>query len=308
MATVSVVVPTYNRAAVLGACIESVLEQTFKDWELLIVDDGSCDRTEALVGGYDDPRIRYLFQSNRGANAARMTGVDAASGSYVSFLDSDDRLHPTYLAIAVDRLEREPDRCAGIATSYRELTPTGRVTYVNRTPARRIGLEDISDGNVIGSFSATTFRRDIFDAVGGLDLSLPAAQDYEFYLRVLETGHYIRGIADVLVDRVRTPDRISGDIDRRKEAYAYLNEKHGDTLSAKRIADQHYMLGFMHAEAGEFSSAAAAFRSAIEHNPRNLFYYYHYLSARSGALGWDLSLAAKHAINRAVYRVRRGSV
>jgi glycosyltransferase involved in cell wall biosynthesis len=88
---VTVIIPTYNRARLLGRAIDSVLAQIFTDFELIIVDDGSVDNTRQLVLGYADQRIRYLrHERNQGANAARNTGVRAATGKYVAFLDSDD--------------------------------------------------------------------------------------------------------------------------------------------------------------------------------------------------------------------------
>lgn len=88
---VSVVIPTYDRAAVLPRAIDSVLGQTVEDLELLVVDDGSTDRAPDVVAGYADDRVRCLrHEQNRGASAARNSGIEAASGDYVAFLDSDD--------------------------------------------------------------------------------------------------------------------------------------------------------------------------------------------------------------------------
>lgn len=106
MSTVSVVIPTYNRAELLSRAIDSVLAQTYDDFELLVVDDGSTDDTEAVVTAYDDDRVRYLaHETNRGANPARNTGIEAAEGEFVAFLDSDDEWRPRKLEAQLDRLE-----------------------------------------------------------------------------------------------------------------------------------------------------------------------------------------------------------
>ncbi len=86
----SIILPTYNRACLLPKAIESVLQQTFGDWELIIVDDGSTDDTKAVVEKFQDERIRYIYQENQERSAARNNGINQAKGSYICFLDSDD--------------------------------------------------------------------------------------------------------------------------------------------------------------------------------------------------------------------------
>ena len=108
--TVSVIIPTYNRAHLLPRALESVLAQTFEDLEVLVVDDGSTDGTEAVVTGYDD-RVRYLRQpQNAGVSAARNRGLREARGEFVAFLDSDDEWFPEKLARQVERFRELPDR------------------------------------------------------------------------------------------------------------------------------------------------------------------------------------------------------
>jgi glycosyltransferase involved in cell wall biosynthesis len=93
----SVIIPSYNRAAVLPRAITSVLNQRFTDWELLIVDDGSTDATQQQVAAFNDSRIQYIFQDNKGVCAARNYGISLVKGSYVCFLDSDDTVNVNWL-------------------------------------------------------------------------------------------------------------------------------------------------------------------------------------------------------------------
>jgi glycosyltransferase involved in cell wall biosynthesis len=93
----SIILPTYNRAHFLPKAIESILAQTFKDWELIIVDDGSTDNTKEVVTGYTDPRIKYIYQENQERSAARNNGIAQAHGEYICFLDSDDYFLPEKL-------------------------------------------------------------------------------------------------------------------------------------------------------------------------------------------------------------------
>src|SRR5262249_13181427 len=93
----SVVIPVYNRADTLSRVLRSVLAQTFQDFEIVVVDDGSKDDPKSVCDSFHDPRIRYLRQENRGGGAARNAGIDAARGRFVAFLDSDDEFLPQHL-------------------------------------------------------------------------------------------------------------------------------------------------------------------------------------------------------------------
>lgn len=111
----SLITPTHNRAGLLPRAIDSVRAQTDRDWELVIVDDGSTDHTRAVVEGYDDSRIRYVYQQNRQLNGARNTGVAEVRGEYAGFLDDDDELLPDHLA----RLRHAIDVAGGRHDVYR---------------------------------------------------------------------------------------------------------------------------------------------------------------------------------------------
>lgn len=95
----SIIIPTYNRAAFLSKSISSVVEQSFEDWELIVVDDGSTDDTKTCVECFSDMRIKYVYQENMERSAARNNGIDHATGTYILFLDSDDTLQPDMLMI-----------------------------------------------------------------------------------------------------------------------------------------------------------------------------------------------------------------
>lgn len=297
----SVVVPTYNRSRMIDRCVKSVLEQTHYDYELLVVDDGSTDNTRSVVSGFDDDRIRYYYQENQGANAARNTGVNRSNGEYISFLDSDDVFHENHLEIVSSVLDSEPSTCAGVATSYRECRPNGDPRSINQTPNGRITLDQLRHNNTIGSFTAATFRASVFDHVGMLDTSMPATQDYEFFLRVLKQYEYVRGSDDVLADRIESANQISSDIQRKKAGYGKLEQKHGDTISNKRIAAQHYSLGFEYGNQGHIREARARFRKAIKHHPYEPLYYYHFLSTLLGSVGYHAGINMKKRVNRLLY-------
>jgi glycosyltransferase involved in cell wall biosynthesis len=108
MSLVSIVMPAYNRADTILRAIRSVQEQTYQDWELIVVDDGSTDGTATLIEGMD-PRMKVIRQENRGFVGARNTGLEASTGEYIAFLDSDDEWLPYHLELCIAFFEEFPE-------------------------------------------------------------------------------------------------------------------------------------------------------------------------------------------------------
>lgn len=205
MPRVSVIIPTYNRADKLPRSIESVLDQTLEDFELLVVDDGSTDDTAAVVTGYDDPRVKYVpHEVNRGASAARNTGIDNAEGDYVALLDSDDEFAPEKLErqvglldsrseewvaayCGVDIVFEEADRPNPLRQWLVEFVAEGREMGGIEGGQELIG-EVLSDRLHTSAGSTLLVDREVAEAIGGFDESFDWFQDPEFLIRVLERG------------------------------------------------------------------------------------------------------------------------
>lgn len=150
--TVSVVIPTYNRAHLLPRALCSVQAQTFQDWEIIVVDDGGTDDTSKVI----PPGVRYIYQSNAGPGAARNNGIGHAQGRYVSLLDSDDEYLPEHLATRIAILER--DGVDLLAGGFR--TTGAKLAVVDfYDPSKLIDLEECVVG---GSFFG---RREVFQNV-----------------------------------------------------------------------------------------------------------------------------------------------
>ncbi|HXG94351.1 MAG TPA: glycosyltransferase [Blastocatellia bacterium] len=180
---VSVVIPTFNSARYVVDAVESVLSQSFRDFEIIVVDDGSTDETEDVMRRYES-KVRYIRQANGGVARARNRGIEEARGQYVAFLDADD----TWFA---DKLERQ---MAALAShpQYRvcytaftmvdsELAPLGTVR------SSRVGstLEDLLlRGNVIGSICTVLCERSLFETVGGFDAALSQCADWDMWVRL----------------------------------------------------------------------------------------------------------------------------
>ena len=169
---VSVIIPTYNRADVIGRSIRSVLNQSHENFQMLIIDDGSTDSTEEVINSFDDDRIKYIYQKNQGANAARNQGIKIAEGDYISFLDSDDVFYPDYLSRSISAISNASSECIGSATANVSYSPEKKTR--SRIPEKELSLENFQSQNPIGSFSATTFHTTVRDKVGLLDETLPS--------------------------------------------------------------------------------------------------------------------------------------
>jgi glycosyltransferase involved in cell wall biosynthesis len=179
---VSVIIPTYNRAGCLAQAVESVLSQHFRDYELIVVDDGSTDETPRLLSGYDHA-IRVLRQENRGVSAARNAGLVAARGGLIAFLDSDDIWLPEKLCRQVEFFNLHPD--ALICQTEEIWVKNGRRVNPGRRHRKRSGMIfEPSLELCLVSPSAVMMRRELFDRVGNFDESLPACEDYDLWLRV----------------------------------------------------------------------------------------------------------------------------
>jgi glycosyltransferase involved in cell wall biosynthesis len=298
MSVVSVVIPTYNRAEALSRAIDSVLAQTFGDFEIIVVDDASTDETPAVVELYDDDRIDYRrLDRNHGANVARNKGIEVAEGDLLSFLDSDDELHPEHLERVVDRFLESPDRCAGVYTSF-ERVNDGLID-VSIASDGEITATDVRKENIIGTLSCTTFESEVFEEIGNFDEELPASQDLDFYIRVLKSRSMI-GIKDILVTKHQLEYSIGKDIERKKEGFKQMRKKHGDALSTAYKSKQYRVEGQLYAEEGELNHARDRFQKALLLYPKNPLPYYFYFTSLFGSHVFIASLSIARWIRKAL--------
>lgn len=179
---VSVVAPTFNRHEVLPRALDAVLAQSFSDWELIVVDDGSTDGTAEMVER-DYPSVRLLRQENRGVSAARNAGIAQARGEWVAFIDSDDAWLPEKLERQMKALEAEPDhrlchtdeiwiRAGQRVNPAEKYAKAGGFIYQRCLP-----LCVISPSSVV-------MRRDLLQEMGGFDETFEVCEDYDLWLRV----------------------------------------------------------------------------------------------------------------------------
>jgi glycosyltransferase involved in cell wall biosynthesis len=192
MPKVSAIIPTYNRADLLPRAIESVLGQTLRDLELIVVDDGSTDNTREIVERFAqrDNRIIYLWRQNSGGPAApRNSGIERATGKYVAFLDHDDEWMPSKLEEQVRLFEASPPEIGFVACDYLIIIGTGGNSISKyRLPAPEGGslFRTLLENDFIRTATVVMVRKDVFENVGGFDVSLPCGEDTEMWLRIAE--------------------------------------------------------------------------------------------------------------------------
>ncbi len=180
---ISVIVPTYNRAAMLGGCIESILSQTMDDFELVIVSDGSSDNTKEVVDSYHDPRIVFLKKENGGQASARNLGILQSRGKYISLCDDDDRFYQDHLLSLTEILEKETD--SGLVYSdslwiYKNSLQDPEVKY-----SREFDKKALENFNYITPLNVL-FRRSCSRKTGFFneDPGFKGLEDWEFFLRL----------------------------------------------------------------------------------------------------------------------------
>ena len=184
MPKVSIIIPAYNRAGMILTAVESVLAQTYPDWEAIIVDDGSSDNTREVVAGVKDARVRYIYQDNKGLPDARNTGIRASSGEYVAFLDSDDAFLPEKLMLQVPVLDATP-QIGLVAGGFVEVDMDMRPLHEIRPWVKNPTL-DLLDWVRTCSFcvGSPLVRRAWLDKAGLFDETMRYVEDWDLWLRL----------------------------------------------------------------------------------------------------------------------------
>lgn len=179
---VSIIIPNYNHARYLGDAIRSVLNQTFQDFEIIVVDDGSTDDSREVAAQFGG-RVRYIWQENRGLSAARNTGIAASRGSFIGVLDADDMYEPDYLETLVAALEQNP-QADGIYCGYQFVNHENKL--LPQIEARAVPPEELHRALLDGNFlvpESMFVRRYCYETSGPFDETLRACEDWDMWLR-----------------------------------------------------------------------------------------------------------------------------
>lgn len=191
MAQISVIIPAYNSEKTILETIQSVQAQTFSDWEIIIIDDGSTDKTIGVVNTIQDSRIQVFSYPNAGVAAARNQGLAHATGNYIAFLDADDLWAPEKLELQLQALQESPQ--AGLAYSWIYYMDAAGVKLCE--PDKKI----LAQGNVYSELLIENFivnasnpliKREVIEAVGLFDSELKSAEDWEYWLRIAKNWDF----------------------------------------------------------------------------------------------------------------------
>lgn len=188
---ISVVIPLYNKESQIADTLRTVLAQTYTDFEVVVVNDGSTDKSAEIVASFSDPRIRLINQTNAGVSAARNHGIREAQGEYIALLDADDEWHPDYLSTQMTLAEEYPE-CEVFATNYEFKDTSGKVT-----PTIIRNLPFNGDHGILSNYfevAATSHppicsisimaRKQAFDSIGGFPLGIKSGEDLLTWARL----------------------------------------------------------------------------------------------------------------------------
>jgi glycosyltransferase involved in cell wall biosynthesis len=229
MLRVSVIIPCYNQGRFVDEAVDSVLSQSYQDLEIIVVNDGSTDNeTNSLLGSCKKPKTTVITTENQGLAAARNNGIAIARGDYILPLDADDKIEPTYIAKAVDILDRHPD----IGIVYCRAMLFGQVETEWLLPD--YSLDEMLIDNII--FCSALFRKQDWFQVGGYDTGMIYGwEDYEFWLSLIELGREVHKIPEPLFFY-----RVASDSMVRSK------EKSQKISMFKRIFERHSLLFHQH--------------------------------------------------------------
>jgi len=269
---VSIIIPVYNRAQLLSRSIRSVLNQTFQNFEVIVVDDGSTDDIESVVKSFNDKRIQYIrHEERRGAPAARNTGIRLARGRYIAFQDSDDEWRSEKLEKQMRAFENAPPDLGVVYTSFWRIE-NGRKNYIppsNFKQKEGYIHEILLETNFIATPTAIV-KKECFEKAGMFDESLPRLQEWELWIRISKYYRF-KHIDEPLVNAYLQPDSISRNMNALIMARKLILEKHFEEISKKSalLGKHYYEIGALLCLNGEIEEGKSYFIKAIRTYPFN---------------------------------------
>jgi glycosyltransferase involved in cell wall biosynthesis len=198
---VSVVIPNYNHARFVGDAIRSVLDQVYREFEIIVVDDGSTDDSREVVAQFGD-KVQYIYQENAGLSAARNTGIRASKGALIGVLDADDMYEPLFLDTLVDALKTDPN-ADGIYCGYQFVDQENNL--LPQIENRPVPSDELYDALLDGNFfvpESIFLRRYVYDDVGLFDEALRACEDWDVWLRMTKKFKIIHAPAILTRHRI----------------------------------------------------------------------------------------------------------
>jgi len=224
---VSIIIPTYNHGKYIEKAINSALHQSYTNFEIIVIDDGSTDHTKEVVAAFE--KVQYIYQKNSGVSAARNNAVFYSKGDYLLFLDGDDWLYPEALAIQLSYFARMPNLSFVSGAHVRKLIDENRFFQTSVFDLKKDNFLSLLKSNYIAHPASVLFRRDVFDEYA-FEVKYRACQDYDLYLSVARTNHVLHHKQLVSAYRLHTSN-MSSDYAFMLEESLEVFEKHRAFLS-----------------------------------------------------------------------------
>lgn len=234
MPTISVIIPAYNAERTILETIQSVQEQTYADFELLVINDGSTDRTLSIVQTLADSRIKLFTLKNSGVCSARNFGITHAQGNFISFLDADDLWTPDKLELQLNALKKDPEADVVYSWTYFFYEQAGEKIPGHPTFFQGYIYPDLLKENFISSGSNILIRKEAVNRIQGFDSTFPHCADWDFYLRLANQNKFVFVPKHQILYRQSTSSMTStklDDVERQlltmlEKTYQFVPEKH----------------------------------------------------------------------------------
>ncbi len=247
MKKVSVIIPVYNRETTIGRAIDSVLAQTYSDWELILADDGSSDQTVQVVSSYDDPRIHLVRRPQNGGNAAaRNTGLDNASGDYIAFLDSDDTYEPQFLEKSLSNPELSGEAgFSWVGTQQVDIdgTTTDKPCWQPKAKYWNNPYHFFHELN-IGTGKGIVLRRACIEGGMRFDERLKVAVDTDFFLRLRQQWKYTF-VNEHLYTNYLQPGSVRTNTEQKMRSYRLMLDKYSDIIDCSESLTNRWYYKYM---------------------------------------------------------------
>ena len=288
---VSVIIPTYNRVNSLTDSLTSITNQTYKNIELIVVDDNSLDNTKEIICSLEIPNLKFLtHEKNLGAPAARNTGIKNCTGDFIAFMDDDDMWHPEKIERQLNYLIQNPEAdavfCEFKYVLKNKFYYPDKIMFDNN-------LLDLSLNRSLGSFSLPLIKKNCIDVTGLIDINLPSCQDWDYWIRLVQNFN-LKKISDCLVTRNLSKGQITSDINKKIKGREYLLNKHWDLISKYPVIENMHLsrLGSLNTLAGNTKAAKDYFLKSFKTYPYSISTIIHIF------LSYFSSNLHKYLINR----------
>ena len=293
---ITIVIPLYNKESSIATALESVLAQTYPNFEVMVVDDGSTDGGAAVVEGYTDARIRLIRQENAGVSAARNRGIEEAKGEYVAFLDADDEWMPEFLAEIV-ALQKEFSDCKAQATSYVQCQNgekkgiiLNRLPFTGERGVLTNYFEVATHSNPPVWTGAICIERALLQELGGFPLGIKSGEDLLTWARIATRTHWAYSLKPYAIfnmegyNKNERPKRIPADIDVVGNELKQLWEQKPQAKGLKHyIAHWHKMRSSIYLRLGMRRKSFNEALKGLRYHPLNwkLYAYALWAAAKS---------------------------